>query len=88
MRRSETGRGTLVEVLDKFLDGSRDPRGGPGRVERPSERSGTGWGNPRGGPVRVGGPSRRSGIGWKTLGEVRDGLVDPRGVRDVSGDFP
>ena len=30
-------------------------------------------------PRRVGRPSGRSGMGWFTLGEVRDGLVYPRG---------
>ena len=50
------GRGTLSEVLD----GSGDPRGGPGRVGGPSGRSVSGWGilevvregseDPQGGP--------------------------------------
>ena len=42
------GLGTLGEVRDGWgddrsvRDGSVDPQGGPGRVERPSGRSGTG----------------------------------------------
>ena len=79
MRWSETGQGTLDDVLD----GSRDPWRGPGLVGRPTGRSGTGWGtngevryglgtfgevrdglgNTRGGLGRVGGPSERSGMG-------------------------
>ena len=66
------GRGTLGEVRD----GSRDPREGPGRVERPSEWSGTGQGTLR--EVRDG--SGTLGEVWDrlvTLGKFGDGLGDP-----------
>ena len=56
-----TGRGTIGEVWD----GSGDPQGGPGRVEGPSGRFGTGWGTLE---------EVRTGRG--TLEVVRDGLGD------------
>ena len=58
MGRSRTGWGTLGEVRD----GSEDPRGGPGRVGGPLERSGMGRGTL--GKVR------------RTLREVRDRSED------------
>ena len=85
-----------LETIGEVWAGSRDPRGSPGRVERPSERSGTG--DP---------PEVRNETG--TIGEVQDGSRDPRGgpgrverpsgktgtgletlgeVRDGSGDPP
>ena len=57
------GRGTLEEV--RYMLG--DPRGGPGRVLGPLERSGTG----RGTLWEV-----QDGLG--TLVEVRDGSEDPQ----------
>ena len=60
--RFETCRGTLWEVRD----GSRDPRGDPGRVEGPTGRSGTGRGTI--GEIRG------------TFGEVRWNLWEVRGT--------
>ena len=55
-------------TLRKVRDGSWDPLGCPGRVKRPSQRSGMGRG-----------PFGWSGTGQMTLGEVREGSGDPRG---------
>ena len=86
--------GTLGEVRDT----SRDPRGGPGQIRGPSERSGTGqgtlWevrdgsGDLRGGPGRIGGPLGRSESGPRTLPEVRNGLGDLQKIWDGTGDPP
>ena len=74
-----------------FLDGSGDPRGGPGGVGGPSGTRGevlNGSGEPlavRDGSVdplkfleQVGGPSGRSETGQRTLGVVRDESGDLR----------
>ena len=55
-RRSGTGRGTLGVALDE----SGDPRGGPGRIRRHFQRSGTGQEK-----------LRELRTGWGTLGRVR-----------------
>ena len=83
------GQGTLVEFRDELEDPPRglgwvgDFWGGPGRIEGPSQRLGTGWvtfGEARNGSIEprgslgwVGGPSGRSETGRGTLPEVRDG---------------
>ena len=64
-------------TLGEVRDGLGDPRGGPGRIGRPSERSGTGrvtlpvfrdgYGDPPGGFKQVGRSSRRSEMGRKVL---------------------
>ena len=71
MGRSGTSRGTLGE----FRDGSRNPRGGPGRL-----------GDPQGGLGWVGLPLGRSGTSWGTLGKFRVGSGDLGEVRDGLGD--
>ena len=65
--------------------------GGPGRVGRQSQRSGTEWvggicpevqdgsGDHPKGPGRVGGPLGWFGTGRETLVKVQDGLAEPSG---------
>ena len=70
-------------TLGKYWDGSGYLYGGPGRVEGPSQRYGTGWGTLGevregsgdlwGGPERVKGPSGRSLMGQETLPNVQEG---------------
>ena len=72
--RTGTGRGTLPEVLD----GSGDPLGSPNGLGEPFRRSETGQGNPWGGLGRVGRLFGWSVTGRGTLGEVWNGLGDPR----------
>ena len=64
MGRSGTDRGTVKEVRN----GLGDSWGGPERIGRPSDRSGTSRGT-RG----------RFATGRETLGEDRDGSRDSRG---------
>ena len=69
------------ETLGEVGDGLADPSNGPGRVRRPSGRSGMVWrtllwvrdgsGEPRGDPGRFGGPS---GEVWDVSGDPPGGL--------------
>ena len=52
-----------LERVEEVRDGSRDPRGRPGRV-----------GGPSGGMGRVKGPLKWSGMGRETFREVQNGL--------------
>ena len=88
--RTRTSRRNLGEVWDGLgipRGGSGrvgDPRRGPGLVGRPSRRSGTG--RVHYGKSRMGrGTTGRSKTGWRSLGEVRDGSVDPRGGPELVG---
>ena len=79
-RRSGFGRVAISEGKDFLLEvreWSEGPLVVPGVVERPSWRSGSGWGGPfgglgrhSGGPGVVGRPSRRYGSGREALPEV------------------
>ena len=81
---SGSGRVSISEnkdALTEVQEWSGGPPGGPGLVERPSQRSGSGqealpkvreWsGGPLGGPGVVGRPSQRSGSGREARPVVR-----------------